>query len=65
MTAILSSPALLYLSEIGVADGNGYYRLTDYEVASMLSYTYWATTPDATLLAKADAGELRLAAKNN
>ncbi|NQZ10947.1 MAG: hypothetical protein HRT35_27655 [Algicola sp.] len=23
----------------------------------MLSYTYWATTPDADLLAKADAGQ--------
>ena len=63
MTAILSSPALLYRSEIGVADGNGYYRLTDFEVASMLSYTYWATTPDAALLAKADAGELNTPAQ--
>jgi glucose/arabinose dehydrogenase len=63
MTAILSSPALLYRSEIGVAEGNGYYRLTDYEVASMLSYTYWATTPDAALLAKADAGELNTPAQ--
>ena len=58
MTAILSSPAMLYRSEVGVADGSGYYKLTDYEVASMLSYTYWATTPDAALLAKADAGQL-------
>ncbi len=58
LTAILSSPSMLYRSEVGVANGAGYYELTDYEVASMLSYTYWATTPDAALMAAADAGEL-------
>ncbi|MEW6992652.1 starch-binding protein [Colwelliaceae bacterium MEBiC 14330] len=63
LTAILSSPNMLYRSEIGVPDGNGYYQLTDYEVASMLSYNYWATTPDADLMASADAGELSTAAQ--
>lgn len=63
LTAILSSPNMLYRSEIGEADGNGYYQLTNYEVASMLSYNYWATTPDADLLASADAGELSTAAQ--
>lgn len=58
MTAILSSPSLLYRSEVGVPQGN-YYQLTDYEVATMLAYTYWATTPDASLMAAADAGQLR------
>ncbi len=57
LTAILSSPSMLYRSEVGVPVGN-YYELTDYEVAAMLSYTYWATTPDATLMAAADAGQL-------
>ncbi|MFC3116121.1 starch-binding protein [Cellvibrio fontiphilus] len=57
LTAILSSPAMLYRSEVGVPKGN-YYELTDYEVATLLSYTYWATTPDASLMAAADAGQL-------
>ena len=63
LTAILSSPNMLYRSEIGEANGAGYYQLTNYEVASMLSYNYWATTPDADLLASADAGELSTAAQ--
>lgn len=57
LTAILSSPSMLYRSEVGELKG-AYYELTDYEVAAMLSYTYWATTPDATLMAAADAGQL-------
>ena len=61
LTTILSSPNMLYRSEIGEANGAGYYQLTDYEVASMLSYNYWATTPDADLLASAEAGELSTA----
>ncbi|MCE3251095.1 MAG: hypothetical protein K0Q67_105 [Cellvibrio sp.] len=62
LTAILSSPSMLYRSEVGElkgnVNGNIYYELTDYEVAAMLSYTYWATTPDAALMAAADAGQL-------
>lgn len=57
LTAILSSPSMLYRSEVGELKGT-YYELTDYEVAAMLSYTYWATTPDAALIAAADAGQL-------
>lgn len=57
LTAILSSPSMLYRSEVGELKGS-YYELTDYEVAAMLSYTYWATTPDAALMAAADAGQL-------
>ncbi|WP_170252738.1 starch-binding protein [Colwellia echini] len=63
LSAILSAPAMLYRSEVGEANGSGYYELTDYEVATMLSYTYWATTPDANLMAKADAGELSMPAQ--
>ena len=62
LTAILSSPSMLYRSEVGELKGSFsggiYYELTDYEVAAMLSYTYWATTPDAALMAAADAGQL-------
>lgn len=57
LSAILSSPSMLYRSEVGELKGT-YYELTDYEVATLLSYTYWATTPDASLMAAADAGQL-------
>lgn len=62
LTAILSSPSMLYRSEVGELKGT-YYELTDYEVAAMLSYTYWATTPDAALMAAADAGQLSTSAQ--
>ncbi|MER2492445.1 starch-binding protein [Catenovulum sediminis] len=63
LSTILSSPAMLYRSEVGEPRADGYYELTDYEVASLLSYTYWATTPDSWLMAKADAGELSTSAE--
>ncbi len=60
--SLFSSPAMLYRSEVGqeITSGaeQGYYRLTNYEVASMLSYTYWGTTPDDWLMGLADAGQL-------
>lgn len=58
MSTMLSSPFMLYRSELGEATGSGYYQLTDYEVATLLAYTFWATTPDDALLAMADAGQL-------
>lgn len=58
LKALLMSPNFIYRSELGEPAGNGQYRLTQYEVASLLSYTYWGTTPDETLLNAADAGEL-------
>lgn len=58
LSAILSAPAMLYRSEVGESNGAGYFELTDYEIATLLSYTYWATTPSPELMAKADAGEL-------
>ena len=65
LVGIFASPALLYRSEVGdvINGGNnqGYYQLTPYEVASLLSYTYWATTPDSDLIAAADAAELNTA----
>ncbi len=56
--AILISPNFLYRSELGVAQGDGRYRLTGWEVATALSYTLWGTTPDAALLAAAERGDL-------
>ena len=57
LQVFLSSPSFLYRSEMGEADGEG-FRLTQYELASLLSYTYLGTTPDDLLLDKAAAGEL-------
>lgn len=50
---LLVSPSFLYRTELGV---NG--RLTPYEVASLLSYTFWGSTPDDVLLDKAAANQL-------
>lgn len=61
ISAILISPNFLYRSELGeaTANGNGYYQLTPYEVASSLSYLFWGTLPDQALLNAAAAGQLQ------
>ena len=60
--ALFSSPVMLYRSEVGepIMSGNqqGYYQLSNYEVATMLSYTFWGTTPDAWLMGVADSNGL-------
>ncbi len=60
MAAILQSPNFLFRAELGEPDPGdpGRTRFTDYEMASRLSYFLWNTTPDDTLLAAAEAGEL-------
>ena len=58
VTAMLQSPHFLYRSELGIDNGDGTYTLTDWEVASELSYLLWGTMPDEELLAAAEAGEL-------
>jgi hypothetical protein len=59
ITAMLQSPHFLYRSEIGERVEDKLYALTDWEIASQLSYLFWGTMPDAELFAKARAGELR------
>jgi glucose/arabinose dehydrogenase/mono/diheme cytochrome c family protein len=59
---LLMSPYFMYRSEVGELDSaTGLYRLTDHETATLLSYTFWVTTPDDTLLAAADSGALDVA----
>ncbi len=58
IAAMLQSPYFLYRSELGQHLGNGQYALTDYEVASELSYLFWGSMPDETLFTKARAGAL-------
>ncbi|MCY1076064.1 DUF1592 domain-containing protein [Archangium lansingense] len=58
IAAMLQSPNFLYRSELGRDLGDGRYVLTDYEVASELSYLFWGSMPDEELFAKAKAGAL-------
>lgn len=64
LRVFLQHPELLFRIEIGTPDpaNEGVVLLTDYELATRLSYLLWGTTPDADLLDKADAGQLRDAA---
>ena len=60
IAATLQMPQFVYIVEIGEeTDDPGVVRLTDYEVASRLSYFFWDTSPDEELIAAAEAGELR------
>jgi hypothetical protein len=61
--AMLQSPKFLYRVEVGegTSDGQG-VPLTDYEVATRLSYLFWGTLPDAELFQAAGSGQLSTAA---
>src|SRR5690606_7053265 len=61
LAAMLSSPQFLYRSELGEANG-GVYKLTGYEMATYISYTFTGTTPSSSLLDAAGRGELDTAA---
>jgi len=60
VAAVLQSPNFLFRVELGEADPGSSARLryTSYELATRLSYALWNTTPDDTLLAAAESGEL-------
>jgi len=58
--AMLASPNFLYRSEIG-SSTSGSSNLTPYETASLLSYTFIGSMPDATLLTEADNNRLTTA----
>jgi hypothetical protein len=55
---MLQSPNVIYRTELGEPDGKGRFKLTPYEVASSLSYTFTGGPPDAPLMALAAAGKL-------
>lgn len=62
LTAFLQSPEFLYHFEVGDeprATTASKTPLTDYEVASRLSYAFWSSMPDSELFAAAARGELR------
>ncbi|WP_422382534.1 DUF1592 domain-containing protein [Marinicellulosiphila megalodicopiae] len=55
LQAMLSSPHFLYRSEIGESESETEIStLTAYETASLLSYTFTASSPDALLIEAAD-----------
>ncbi len=59
IASMLLSPNFLYRHELGERfGGEEAYKLTQYETAAALSYTFLGTTPSRTLLAKAERGEL-------
>jgi hypothetical protein len=55
--AMVQSPHVVYRSELGEPDGDG-YRLTGYEVAASLAFSLTGGPPDDALLDRAAAGEL-------
>jgi hypothetical protein len=55
---MLVSPVLLYRSELGTKQSDGTYKLSQYEIASALSYLYLGTMPDDALFAAADQNQL-------
>ncbi len=55
--AMVQSPNVVYRSELGEPDGDG-YRLTAYEIATALAFTLTGGPPDDALLDRAAAGEL-------
>lgn len=57
---LLQAPPMSFHVELGYAIQNGKTRLTDYEIASRISYLVTSAPPDATLLAAAArTGELQ------
>lgn len=57
IAAMLQSPHFLYRPELGAPAGDA-FALTDHEIASELSYLFWASMPDEELFAAAEAGAL-------
>lgn len=59
LSAMLQSPYFLYrIEESETAGPDGAIPLSDYEIASKLSYALWNTMPDDALFVEADAGRL-------
>lgn len=58
LARVLVAPAFLYRAEPTGAGGSGIVPLTDWEVASRLSFFLWSSMPDAPLREVAAAGRL-------
>jgi hypothetical protein len=59
LKAMLVSPQFLFITPANVANPKDeIVPLDDYQLASRLSYLFWATMPDAELMSLADSGKL-------
>jgi mono/diheme cytochrome c family protein len=58
LTAVLVSPQFLYRMELDPANSSGPHPVSDYELASRLSYFLWSSTPDDELLKVASENKL-------
>ncbi len=56
--ALMQSPHFLYRMETGNGQDGSTVRLTDFEIATRLSYMIWNTMPDDALLDEAERGAL-------
>jgi hypothetical protein len=61
LRVFLQSPEFIYRIEIGYDSGSELYRLTDFEIATRLSYFILGTTPDKVLLDLAENKKLNTA----
>lgn len=57
LKAVLVSPHFLFRTEVSSLQP-GMYPISDYELATRLSYFFWASTPDDELIRLADQGQL-------
>ena len=58
IAGFLQSPYFLYRTELGSRQDGNNFALSDWEIASELSYMFWGTMPDERLFTLAAAGEL-------
>jgi Protein of unknown function (DUF1592)/Protein of unknown function (DUF1588)/Protein of unknown function (DUF1585)/Protein of unknown function (DUF1595) len=63
LARVLVAPAFLYRAEPPKAGGGGIVPLTDWQLASRLSFFLWSSMPDEPLRAAAAAGRLRTPAE--
>jgi len=62
LRSMLQDPEFLYRIEVGTADAEpGVFRLSDYELATRLSFLLWGSTPSTELLTAAADGGLSTA----
>jgi hypothetical protein len=63
IAGFLQSPYFLYRTELGSRQAGNTFALSDWEIASELSYLFWGTMPDERLFALAASGQLHTEAQ--
>ena len=59
LASVMSSPNFLYIVRVGGVEGKSGQRISDFELASRLSFFLWSSGPDEELLTLAAKGRLR------